>query len=136
MRVNLTISSNTWTEYDKNKEKMLNDVSEKYEEIPYKITDDKLYLFEDDEVYSSSENPDDAFYFKFFNDAGIEFGGAFCLLGAKDDSFDEEFFSELHKIFGDLQFDVNITDSHGGNNWASFTVDQHGEREFEIEEDD
>ena len=48
MAVNLEITFNSWTDYSEEKSVIMKNIQDEFGNIPFKVEDNKIYLFSDD----------------------------------------------------------------------------------------
>ena len=134
MAVNLEITFNSWTDCTDEKSVSMKSIQDEFGNIPFKVEDNKIYLFSDDTftVSTREKNSENEFIFRFLE--GIP---NYNLGINESDKLPTELLKKLHNLFEEIQLDVNCTDTTSGeSDWIDVQVTSDGEFEYEIEEGD
>jgi len=125
--ISICIVTNTWTEYDSEKEKKLVSHS-----IPFKIDNDKIYFIDSKDVYfSTAEIKGQDFALNLFSQ------NQKYNLNGDSEQITDKVIEVIIDVFEEVQLDVSFTDSNSGNSeWADFRISDNLELEFIFEDED
>lgn len=126
-RVDLLIQCNTSCPYDKNKADKLEAAG-----IPFTIVENKIFFLNNEELRVSSDDIDEhEFVLNMLSDMPQYY------LGGDHEKFDDNIRNVLNGVFGEIQLDINCTDSHSGDSdWVDFRINKEMEIEYYFENDD
>ncbi len=125
--ISVCVVTNTWTEYDSEKEKTLKQYS-----IPFKSENNKIYFIDSKDVYFSTSDVKGQEFLLDLLSSNEQY-----TLNGDTSQITDEIIKILINVFGEIQLDVSFTDSNSGNSgWADFRISENHEIEFIFEDDD
>jgi len=117
----ITADFNTPVELNKEKVEKMKSIKEKYGEIPFVIEDNKIFLFSAScfEIHTRQRSSENSFVFQFFE--GVRNSildeiheGGYYLGVASSDIVSQNLLKELYELFEEIQLDVSMYESYGG----------------------
>ena len=125
--ISICIVTNTWTEYDSEKEKKLQNHS-----IPFKSQNNKIYFIDSKDVYFSTSDIKGQKFSLNLLSSNEKYN-----LNGDSSQITDEILEVLIDVFGDIQLDVSFTDSNSGlTDWSDFRISDNYEIEFIFEDED
>lgn len=125
--ISICIVTNTWTEYDSEKEKKLQNHS-----IPFKSQNNKIYFIDSKDVYFSTSDIKGQKFSLNLLSSNEKYN-----LNGDSSQITDEILEVLIDVFGDIQLDVSFTDSNSGlTGWSDFRISDNYEIEFIFEDED